>query len=308
MIESLLIQQLKSNSDICGSLTTYGGGPAIFYQESPKDTDPNWDGSCFPRLDFVIDRRSDSERNTSGSLSLSVWVSSKDLSPTGGNLEREIELKLIDLISGTFYSPEGKDAIGIEWVHSSAFVKTKDSEIDAVDVFGVELRFDLISFTAQETTDPDPVQGANAFIKEHYPDMVVIGEDELPPIWKPSDDNPALYWRFRGYEGGVRQTYSVNWYLANLALHVFTDSIHTRNTWLKAAAELMNMKGEIILLDYSPMFIQKLRIFHEGHPLHEGQLVLQGEFGVLVSQRKETAQFPLNRVITKKGALSCQNK
>lgn len=314
MIERLLLEQIKSDVLISGLLTTYNGETAIFYQNAPKDTDPLWGGSCFPRVDFLIDPSRDPERKNSGSLLVNVWVSSQDLSPTGGNLETEIAELLKDSISGAFYSPENGAVIGVEWTQDSAFLgKAVEKNVDAsvVETYGISLMFDLIDFPKQKTTDPDPIEGCNAFIKKNFPDMVVIGEDELPPILKPTDENPALYWRFRGYEGDVRRTYSVNWYLANLALHVFTKSIEARNTWLKAAQELMNLQGEILLLDSSPMFIHKLLVFHEGDPLREGQLYLNGEFGVLVSQRKETAQNPLNKVITKKGVeemISCQNK
>ncbi len=312
MIESLLLEQLTTDSNICGLLAQYGCKPAIFYQNAPSDQDPNWEDGCYPRIDFTIDRSSDPERQTTGSLLIDVWVSAKNLSASGGNMDREIETILVTLISGTFYSPDVKLIIGAEWVQTTTYApRISDSNAgkSPVEIFGLCLIFDLIDFPSQKTTDPDPIQGANAFIKEHYPDMIIIGEDEIPPIWKPSDENPAMFWRFKGYEGDIRQSYSVNWYLAHLALHVFTDSIQTRNTWLKAATELMNMFGEIILLDYSPMFIKKLKILHEGDTLREGQALITAEFGVLVQQRKEKAQIPLNKtIVRKKGVKSCPNK
>lgn len=305
MFEELLLAQLREDGRLVEVLTKYGGETAVFYQNAPMDVDPLWEGACFPRVEFFIDRSRDLERKTAGSLYLSVKTTSRDVSSTGGNLERDIELLLTEIVGGTFYSPEGgmekEGAIfGVEWVRSDAWVKSyndRSNEAGAVELYGVDLTFDLIAFPKQVTTNPDPVEGAKLFVKERFPQVVVIGLDEIPRIFKPSDEVPALYWRFAGYEGDFRQTYSVNWYRGILALHLFTETLGERNRLLKEVAELLQLQGEILLLDQSPLFLQKVTVLHEGDSLREGQLRISGEYGVLVSERKSRPCGTLNRVL-----------
>lgn len=297
-MEELLLSQLWNDKGLCGFLTEFQNRPAIFYQKAPKDEDIGWKKPCFPHIEFVVDRTGDPERKESGKLYIHVWVSSDCLSPSGGNLDREIEKYIQKVVDGTFYTSDGVSTCAT-WVHSFQFqsrTSDKNMEVSPVETYGVTMEFDLIEFHSQVATDPDPIQGANGWIKTHFPEVLVIGWDDMPPIWQPSDEYPAIYWRLGGYEGDERQTYSVNWYVGQFALHLFTKTVSQRNTWLKTVVESLQLEGEILLLDESPLFIKKILIVHQGDALREGQLKMWGEYGVLVQRRKEKASPSLSRV------------
>ncbi len=302
-MEQVLFRQLVKNEELGGFLADYQGRPALFYQKAPSTEDLLWESSCFPRVEFVVDRSYDPERKESGKLWFHVWVSSDNLSITGGNLERDIEKCLIEKVDGVFYR-ENEGITCATWVNSMTFqgrTSDKNMETSPVETYGVTLEFDLIEFPQQVTTDPDPVQGANRWMKTQFPSVTVLGLDDLPTVWKPSPDKLAVYWRFMGYEGDDRQSFSVNWYTGKLALHFFAESVATRNQWLKVVVEALQLDGEIILLDESPMFLKKVVVIHSGNSLREGQLQLLGEYGVLASQRKEKAEYLLKNAYFRKG-------
>jgi hypothetical protein len=87
----------------------------------------------------------------------------------------------------------------------------------------------------------------------------------------------------------------VNWYTGSFAAHIVADSVTERNRWIKAIVEQIQLAGEVMLLDGSPMFANQITIRHSADPLREGQLSLTGQYGVLARHRKDYAQAPLNR-------------
>ena len=274
-------------------LATYKGGPAFFYQKSPQDDDRGWQKPAFPRVDHNIDMRYDPERKVSGALSVNVWCNTESKF-----MPEDIERRLIELISGTFYTTRERTTVCAIWNRSDAFVYEMPSNIGgnaAPEVFGVTLLFDLMQFPEQLTTDPDPIQGLNNWTRANFPGMTVIAHDATPAVWRPSDENPAVYWRFESAAANDRQSYAVNWYTGQFAAHVVAGSVTERNRWTKAMTELIQIEGEVILADGSPMFAKQIAIRHGADPLREGQFSLTGQYGVLAAHRKERAGPPLNR-------------
>jgi hypothetical protein len=297
MLDGLLKDQIRNDGDIAGMLTRYNGNPAFFYQKAPQDTDPRWEKPCFPRADYTIDMTYDPERKTAGLLTVHVWSSTECMV-----MPEDIEMRLIELINGTFYTPAGQSTTCALWQRSEQFELARNAgQIvqgeTSPEVFGITILFDLLMFPEQLTVDPDPVQGLNRFTKTFLPNMTIIACHEIPPIWRPSNGNPAIYWRFEGATANDRQSYAVNWYTGQFAAHVITDNVTERNRWQKALIELIQIAGEIILVDGSPMFVKQIGIRHNSDPLREGQLFLSGLYGVLAQHRKEYAQIPLNNAI-----------
>ena len=214
-------------------------------------------------------------------------------------MPEDIEKRLRELIGGTFYSVDSQAAVCAVWNRSDAFsfeINSNNSTNNGQpEIFGVTLLFELMEFPIQVTTDPDPIQGANEWTKTYFPKLMIIGRDNFPPIWKPTDECPAVYWRFVGYDTD-RESYAASWLIGQFAVHIISDSVEERNKWLKAIAERLQADGEIILRDSSPMFIKQVEIKHNSDPLREGQLVLSGQYGVLTQHRKEEAKIMLNNI------------
>lgn len=297
-MERVLFSYLLNHVELGGYLATYQGRSAVFYQKAPTSEDPLWEKPCFPHVEFVIDRVSDSERQESGKLTFHIWVSSDVLSLSGGSPDKEIANILQNAVDGAFFR-HGEVITCATWVNSYAFVRDVSQinmEISPVETYGIIMQFDLLDCHNQPTTDPDPIYGANLWVKELFPWVTVIGLDEIPEVWLPKPSEMAVYWRFVGYEGDHCQGYSVNWYHGKLALHIFADSVTKRNQWLKVLAEALQLDGEILLPDESPMFLTKVQVIHSLDRLRDGQLLIVGKYGVLASKRKNKGCFSLRDV------------
>lgn len=292
-IRRLIQNQVSGDEQIAGMLAAYGGTPAFFYQKAPSDSRPKWGTPKYPRADFNIDMRQDPERKTAGTLNINIWVTTECTAIGELDPDRAIEARLMELISGTFYTGED-GTICAEWERSDEFEYQGNAEGNThPEIFGLTVTFELLEFPEQITTDPDPIQGLNAWTKKNFPKMTAIGYDTMPEIWKPTDENPAIYWRFEGTESDNRQSYAVTWYNGTFAAHVIAQSVKERNRWTKAIIELAQIEQEVILQDESPMFIRRITIRHNADPLREGQLGMIGRYGVLSQPPKEPAQLKM---------------
>ena len=306
MIDGLLNSQIRGDPEIAGMLTTYKGSPAFFFQKAPQDEDRGWDKPTYPRADYNVDMRYDPERKTAATLTINVWCTSES-----AKMPEDIEQRLIELISGTFYTNRQGETACAVWLRSDAFGYEMPANVGgntAPEVFGITISFELLLFPEQVTTTPDPVQSLNYWTREHFPSMAVIAHDTLPPVWRPTDANPAIYWRFGDAATNDRQTYAVDWYVGQFAAHIIAESVRERNRWIKAIIETIQTDGEVLLTDGSPMFAKQIAVRHSADPLREGQLVLTGRYGVLAQQRKEYAQIPLHRANIKNDFLEMEVK
>jgi hypothetical protein len=266
---------------MAGMLTRYKDIPAFFFQKAPQDTDPNWQKPSFPRVVYDINMLHNPERKSRGVLIVNIWSTTECT-----HMPEDIEKRMIELIDGTFYSKElcavwnNSESVSID----SPFGTTQDS---SPEIFGKMIVFDLLPFPSQLTCEPDPITGLNRWTKEFFPNLSVVSGDKLPK-------SPAIYWRLVGTAADDKQSFSVNWYTGEFAAHVINGSIDERNRLTKEISEQILLHGEIILPDGSPMFVKQVKILHNACPVREGQFSLTGMYGVLASQRKLNAVYPLN--------------
>ncbi len=295
-IRRLVQEQLSADTQLGGMLAAYKGRPAVFYQKTPGDTRSGWENPRYPRLDYNVDMHHDPERKTAGTITFNIWCSTE--CPEIGNQDpdKAIETRLMELVSGTFYTGRNRATVCAEWERSDEFNFEDNKNNSTIpEIYGLIVTFELMEFPEQINTSPDPVQGLNQWTKRNFPKMTAIAYDEMPPIWKPTDENPAIYWRFEGTESTNRQSFSVKWFTGTFAAHVLTESVTERNKWTKAIIEKAQADGEIILPDTSPMFINRITVRHNADPLREGQLSLTGQYGELTETQplKEPAQIKL---------------
>ena len=292
-ISGLVYREVTGDAQAAGMLAAYGGTPAFFNSKAPSDSRPGWGDARYPRADFTVDMRQDAERKTAGTLTVNIYVTA-DV-PQVGDLDpdRALERRLIELLSGVFFTDEAEGTFCTEWDRSDMFSFETQTGQTHPEVYGLSMTFDILAFPPQLTVDPDPIQGLNRWTKRIAPGAAAIGYDPLPEVFRPTDGHPAIYWRFRGAEADNRQSYAVTWYNGTFCAHVMTEGVMERNRWIKAIVEAAQAEGEVILPDTSPMFIQRISIRHGADPLREGQLELTGRYGVLTQQRKERAQMKL---------------
>ncbi len=291
MLDGLLVEQIRGDDQIKGMLAVYNKKPAFFYQKAPLDTAKGWNGKeQYPRADYNVDMRYDPERKTAGTLTINVWCSTQSAA-----MPEDIEARLLTLINGTFYTEHGGDTVCAVWDRSDAFnfeLYRKETG-STPEIFGITLTFDLLTFPRQMTTDPDPIEGLIRWTRRNFDALTIISSDEPPPVWKPTDTKPAVYWRFIG-SADDRQSFSVTWYNGTFAAHIIAETVMERNRWIKALAERMQIDGEILLADGSPMFLKRLEIRHDADPLRDGQILITGQYGVLAGRVKMPARIPLN--------------
>lgn len=292
-IRRLIHERVAKDPQTAALLADYGGEPAFFYSKAPSDSGKGWGRKRYPRADFTLDTRQDPERKTAGTLTVNIFVTTE--TPQIGDLDpdRAIEDRLMELLSGTFYTDGREGTFCTEWDRTDAFVLETQSAETHPEVYGLTMTFDVLAFPPQITTEPDPIQGLNRWTKKNF-GMAAIGYDELPPIFRPTDEEPAIYWRFEGTVTTDRQSYAATWYTGTFCAHIICDSVMERNRWIKAIIQKAQVEGEVILPDTSPMFINRIAVRHGADPLREGQLELTGQYGMLMKPPKEPAQLKLN--------------
>ena len=296
-IRRLIQQQVSGDGQIAGMLAAYSGEPALFYQKAPSDSRPGWGKPRYPRVDFNIDMRQDPERKTAGTLTFNIWVTSECTATGELDPDRAIEARLMELISGTFYTDWNNGTFCAEWERSDEFEYRGNADGNThPEIYGLTVVFELMAFPEQITTDPDPILALNRWTKQHFGGMTAIAYDGMPDIWKPTDEHPAIYWRFEGTASTSKQSYAVTWYTGQFAGHIIAQGVKERNRWIKAITERAQIDGEMLLMDESPMFINRIAIRHSADPLREGQLEITGQYGVLAQPPKEPAQMKLIHV------------
>ena len=295
MVGECLLGQARGDAQLAGMLAGHGGHPAFFFQKSPPDTDRGWEGACYPRADFSVDMRHDPERKAAGSLEANIWCTAESAcSP------EDIARRLVELIDGTFYSAPGEAAACAAWARTDSFAAAAPGggADTAPEAAGATVLFDLMEFPPQETASPDPAQGLNRWTKARFPGMAVVAFDALPPVWRPTDERPAIYWRFAGASLDARRsTYAVDWLAGRFAAHVAAGSVAGRNGWAKAVMEALLADGEAALADGSPLFVAQAEIRHGADPLREGQIAATGMYGALRRRGGEAAGAPLARAV-----------
>lgn len=275
-MEELIYQYLCSCEELSRDLTTWADTPAIFQTKAPDDTDESWgDGSQYPRLIFDLNMQSDAERKISGQLMIDVMCEDEAESIQVEDIEATVK----GVIDGCFFSNSDL-TISAQWSSSNPFEQGDD------DVIGTTLVFDVLAYPKQTTTDPDPIAATNLWIKTLYQDANVIGKDELPTTWKPTDESPAIYCSlFRLAESPrLKSTYSVDWIGAELHIYVMAPSESVRATISKQIIQILTHATRIMLNDGSPMLIDKVTDNLSADPLRTGQIVVNATYGVLTEK------------------------
>ncbi len=279
ILEELIYKRFCSCEQLVKSLASFGGKPAIFSPEPPDEGQEGWCGEVqYPKLIYNYDLQANEERNSAGTLSVSLLCQNvAEIAP------ERIEPLVRECLRDVILKPENGVPYCFAWARTDAF--TIDEKKGNITI-GSEVRFDILEYPSQETTDPDPVMAACRYIKEIYPDCLVMGYDRMGEITEASASRPVVYCRLVSVEKG-RETNTVAWMDGKIAVHILCPDSSIR---LKIAAGITNrlsLDGEIIMLDHSPMGIKRLQTNYKSDYLKEGQIIFTGNFGLLRYKAKE---------------------
>lgn len=274
MMEEVIYKYLTGNKELGGMLTKYRNSPAIFCDEAAKDTDRSWaDGPQYPRIVYSLEMRDDPQRKISGTLMVDIMCF--------GNVQPStIEDVVRPMIDGHFFTDDDT-TIAAMWSSSPDFQEQAGKNV----ISGVTVAFDVMAFPRQETSNPDPIQALNRWMKEQLPDVTVIGYDDLPAVWTPEPKKPAVYFKLDALgPGTIKDTYSVAWHLATIKGLVISTDREVRNKTSKFVVDALAAKSRVQLADRSPFFLRRIAANMAADPMKEGQLTITGEYGVLTKK------------------------
>lgn len=267
---SLIYNRLLSSDKLKTLCATYAGRPAIFNAESPDDKQEGWGRkSQYPRITFTCDMQANEERSSVGTLNIVVYTETTSL------VILEIETAIKECFRDVLLSPDDGGPYSFAWAKTDPFL------LEGNNVIGQEISIDMMEYSTQKTTDPDPVIAVSTFVKEMFPDAVVLGLDRIGDFTNPAE-KPVFYCRLDSIQktnGHCMNT--ISWFLARVAVHLLCPDASVRLRMIAGLNQRIATEEEIIMLDESPMIIQSLSMNNKSDYLREGQLLITGKYGCL---------------------------
>ena len=276
-LATLVYDRLKTYAPLTALLCKYAELPAVFYQNAPDDQQTAWGGKTqYPRVVFDIDEQANTERKSSGTLIVEVFCDRAGTEP------EQIEPIIRECLKDLLIKPHGSFPYCFSWARTDAFVvkSIKEGGTAQRAAIGQEIRFDMLEYPKQDTTDPDPVAALCAFLLEEYPDACIVGLSPMGSYTEATAEKPVVYCRLESIETDS-VTNTVAWMDARIAIHIICSLPETR---LKIAADIQNLlmwSAEIIMLDGSPMRPLRVSLSNTADYLKEGQLRGVFHYGVL---------------------------
>ena len=281
-LEELIYKRLSEAKNLTKYLTRYAGRPAIFTPEAPGDRETGWGRATqYPRAVFNFDMQADGERKSAGTLSVTL-ICRNDSEAVPELIEPAVKKALKDVLlkddNGTLYA--------FAWARTEGFSMTEEkNEL----LIGSEIRFDIMEYPQQETTDPDPIMAMARYIKDLYPDSIVVGIDKMADETEASKEAPVFYCRLTEIEK-LEETNTVVWMNGKIAISLLCPDGATRLKMAAAVLNSLSLDGEVTMLDDSPMFMERLTANLKSDYLKDGQIFVTGRYGLL---RYKAVGYPL---------------
>ena len=156
-LENLIYKRLSEAKNLTKHLTTFGGKPAVFTPEAPGDRAVGWGTTTqYPRIVFNFDMQTDGERKSAGTLLVSlICRNDSDAVP------ELIEPAVRECLKDDLLKDDSDTLYAFAWARTDGFSMTEEkNEL----LIGSEIRFDIIEYPCQETTDPDPIVAMARYI------------------------------------------------------------------------------------------------------------------------------------------------
>lgn len=273
MIEQALYEHLKAQTALAEHLATYNDAPAVFNQEAPADTDPQWGaGPQYGRVIFEEDLRGDPERTMGGTLVVDIMCHKDSQFP------EEIEPIIRELIDGYFFS-NGTFTVSAQWKNSQYFTEPKNH------VTGCTVAFELLAFPVLTTVQPDVIARLNEW-SGAFENVFVINHDELPHnAWKPSGSEVAVYWRKMHEKpaGWIKDTYATIWRTASVRGHIFAEDEATTETIGRQLVTALYASKRLMKDGEVPVMVNRNNTLNSGaDALREGQITVEATYGIIV--------------------------
>lgn len=275
MIDKAIFQHLSSSAQLADLLAKFDGAPAVFYQEAPTDTDPDWPGNPqYPRIIFALDVQGDPARAIGGRLMAEAHCAPGTIPP------EELEPVVRKLVDGYFFSDTGV-TMAAQWEDSRYFTDTADS------VSGVTLTFSLLAFPMISTEDIDVTARANEWTAKRFPGLLVINRDALP-AWKPSKEKCAVYWRVDSVKpaGWIPDAHQTVWRSALLKCHIFATDVSKAASVAQNILLSLDSDRRFLKPPESPIIVNRDNsVDMSVDALRVGQVSVEATFGFIIKPK-----------------------
>lgn len=281
-LEELIYKRLSEAENLTKHLAKYSGLPAVFTPEAPGDREAGWGKSMqYPRAVFNFDMQADGERKSAGTLSVTL-ICRNNSEAVPEIIEPAVKKALKDVLlkddNGTLYA--------FAWAKTEGFSMAEEkNEL----LIGSDVRFDIMEYPLQETTDPDPIMAMSRYIKNLYPGSIVVGVDRMADETEASKEAPVFYCRLTEIEK-LEETNNCVWTNGKIAISLLCPDSSTRLKMAAAVFNSLSLDGEVTMLDDSPMFMERLTANLKSDYLKDGQIFVTGRYGLL---RYKAVGYPL---------------
>lgn len=290
-LDELIYKRMVEQTSLTNELTTYAGVPAVFYSEIPDAKQLGWKNNQYPRICYYFDMQANQERKSVGELVVTLMCLNNS-----SQLPEQIEPVIRDCLKDVFLTPEHSSPYCFTWSGTDSFSFQNEEGSNKVSndlIIGCDIKFDILEYPQQITTDPDPIVAMNRYMKNIFPEAIILGLDMVPEIMEAGSRKPVFYCRLIETEKG-QETNTVAWMNSKIAVHVFCPSPDIRLKTVMSLANTLSLDGEVIMLDYSPMTIKKLQVDHQADYFKDGQLYVTGHYGLLRFQSKQNKVNHIN--------------
>lgn len=272
-LEELIYKRFVSCEEFSKHLAVFNDMPAVFSPESPDENQEGWGGNThYPKVVYNFDLQANEERHSAGTLLVSLLCQN-----TTEVIPEDIEPIIKSCLRDVILKPDSGTPYCFTWARTDAFsIDEKKGDV----TIGSEVRFDILEYPSQETSDPDPVMAVNKYIKGIYPECLIMGYDRMEEITEATAERPVIYCRLISADK-AEETNTVAWMDGRIAVHILCPDSAIRMKVAAAIANRMSLDGEIIMLDYSPMFIKRLQANYKSDYLKDGQIFVTGHYGLL---------------------------
>ncbi len=275
-LNELINNRLASDKEISEKLAKYDGEPAIFNTEFPSDQQTGWEGNPqYPRICYRVDMQVNQERSASGTLHVTIYTDKNPLELE--KLETLVRGRLKDVLM----KPHDQAPFCVAWSRTEPYL------IEGMAVIYKDILYDILEYPGQETTDPDPVMAVSAYVKELYPESVVLGIDRIGDYTNPAE-KPVFFCRLEEVQSTDRHCmHTIAWFNARVAVHLLYPNALTRLKIIAGLYQKMGIDEEIPMLDQSPFNLDEITMNSKADYLREGQLTLTGKYGCLRRSEKK---------------------
>lgn len=273
VLEELIYKRFIGSEILSQNLAQFNKIPAVFSPDPPDEEHEGWDGNTqYPQVIYNFDLQTNEERHSAGTLSVSLLCqNTTEITPEA------IEPLVRDCLRDVILKPDGGTPYCFAWARTDAF--TIDEKKGNMTI-GSELRFDILEYPSQETSDPDPIMATKRYIKELLPGCLILGYDRMGEITEAAAERPVIYCRLVSIDKS-RETNTVAWMDGRIAIHILCPDSERRIKIAASIANSISLDGEIIMLDHSPMFVKRLQVNYKSDYLKDGQVFVTGHYGIL---------------------------